>query len=909
MLSAAEFRDRVVACGIISPIRLDEILGKLSQNGPPPSAEQYANRLIDEDVLTAWQARQIVAGRGKYMLLESRYGLLDKLGQGGMAAVFRARDLKLGRQVVVKIPKPSVLERPSMLARFRKEVLANGRLEHPNIVRALDVGNDGKLHFIILELVDGENLHHLVRRKGPLPVEQALDYVRQVSEALEYASRQGVVHRDLKPSNMLVTADHHVKVLDMGLARLFSTDAIPGGDESVETVFTKAGTLVGTANYIAPEQAQNVHRADTRSDIYSLGCSLYELLAGQSPFRGRTPMETVVMHMTESAPRVKGAGREVQRLLDRMMAKEPDDRHASPTELLSDLRRCLRKVSGRKKARVTTQGIAAMTESIDDQQGKTGDPSLHLPADLPDWLAQDDAPRTRRRVPTPKAKILPDEFQGSPNGETKVCIPITPLSHRMAFADLINARRLADLIELGLDRFVRTPNIPSLLEVCQKPAIASCRRLQDGGRWSGTEVERLEILRRAIRDGVGYVELELDCAEHIAREGSTLRVISYTNTAGIPPNLREIHARASRLDADVVKLVLPIRTPHDAALVASIVQSSRVPTTVVGLGPSGPAAVLLGRRFRSPWTYTSLSRQTEGYPGAGSFFDLEDFYDARRVTTDTPFLVVSGEGERTLLTVRLLNDGFRQAGSRVRCLPLRIDRASELAQVASPLGLVGVVMEGETSTSLNSLLERRSRLVRAVGSADMLFLTERGWMGEHSFAKAAIDVIERVLPGDRSKWADRHVVFVGLSPPIRAMAFALLTEKARVTLIDRDRHRARRVATQLRAQSCTIGELPPGDCDVLVVNVQAGSELYADLTPEVLAEEGALLDLGKFPRTGDLANRAREQRAAQVADPIDVQLNRVQRILRRTTKCDVGIDDLGKALEGYDLEAMGSPLG
>jgi hypothetical protein len=263
-------------------------------------------------------------------LLAGRYQLLDHLGQGGMGAVFRARDRNLGRDVAVKILPAGKLTDSEAVARFRREALALARLSHPGIVQAHDSGQDGDQHFLVMELVEGRSLAAVLAEQGKVSPTRAADIGHQAARALGHAHRSGLVHRDVKPSNLLLLPDGTVKLLDLGLAR-FLQDQV--GDASL----TRAGAGMGTPDYCAPEQCRNAHTAGPRADVYSLGCTLYHLIAGRVPFPGSSLADKMEAHETrdptpleELCPEVPGG---LALTVGRMMAKRPEDRFASMGEV------------------------------------------------------------------------------------------------------------------------------------------------------------------------------------------------------------------------------------------------------------------------------------------------------------------------------------------------------------------------------------------------------------------------------------------------------------------------------------------------------------------------------------------------------------------------------------------------
>jgi serine/threonine protein kinase len=264
------------------------------------------------------------------LVRHERYRVVRLLGVGGMGAVYEAEHRVMQRPVALKVINRAYTANAAARERFRREVRAAARLSHPNIVTTYDAEDAGETHFLVMEYVEGTDLGRLVQERGPLPVDRACDYVRQAALGLQYAFEQGMVHRDLKPHNLMLTPDGRVKILDFGLARFASEAASAAG-------LTGTGLVLGTVDYIAPEQADNAHQADIRSDIYSLGCTLYHLLAGQPPFPSGTPIQKVMAHvekkpqpLTELRPDLPEGFMPV---LERMMAKKPKHRYQTPAEV------------------------------------------------------------------------------------------------------------------------------------------------------------------------------------------------------------------------------------------------------------------------------------------------------------------------------------------------------------------------------------------------------------------------------------------------------------------------------------------------------------------------------------------------------------------------------------------------
>lgn len=252
------------------------------------------------------------------------------IGGGGMGAVFRGRDLALQRTVAVKVLATQHATDGETQRRFEVEAQSAARLDHPNIARVHSVGEDRGMRYIVFEYIEGTNIRDLVAANGPLAVGDAVSFAIQITDALEHAWRRDVVHRDIKPSNILVTRDGLAKLVDMGLARLRQVD-----EASHE--LTASGTTLGTFDYIAPEQARDPRNADTRSDIYSLGCTLFYMLTGRPPFPEGTVVQKLLRHQGDDPPDLRaarpGAPVELARVLERMLAKRPEDRFADPRAL------------------------------------------------------------------------------------------------------------------------------------------------------------------------------------------------------------------------------------------------------------------------------------------------------------------------------------------------------------------------------------------------------------------------------------------------------------------------------------------------------------------------------------------------------------------------------------------------
>jgi serine/threonine-protein kinase len=281
--------------------------------------------------------------------LGNRYEVGELIGAGGMADVFQGRDTRLSRPVAIKILRRDLARDPAFLARFRREAHAAAGLNHPAIVSVYDTGEEraenGLLPYIVMEQVNGKTIREVIRSGERLPFTRAIAVIRGILEALEYSHRNGIVHRDIKPANVMLTSTGDVKVMDFGIARAL--------DDASATV-THAWTVVGTANYLSPEQARG-EVADSRSDIYSVGCLLYELLTGRPPFLGDTPVAIAYQHVSAEYLPVSELNEELPEGIDNIisgaLSKDPLARYQSASEMLDDINRLDRGEEVQKKIR------------------------------------------------------------------------------------------------------------------------------------------------------------------------------------------------------------------------------------------------------------------------------------------------------------------------------------------------------------------------------------------------------------------------------------------------------------------------------------------------------------------------------------------------------------------------------
>lgn len=337
--SVDSFLDVVRKSKVLDDEKLSLFIEQLSVEDPPlDRPEQVAQRLYKDGLLSYFQSRQLLQGRWRRFIIGQKYKLIELIGQGGMGAVYLCEHQALRRPVAVKVMPEDKVKAPGALERFQREARAISQLDHNNIVRAYDMGCDEGVHFMVMEYVDGVNLEKLISKHFKdqgLPLSRAAHYAVQTAMALQHAHEIGWVHRDIKPANILVDRYGCVKLLDLGLSRMFENDT-----DQLTKKFDE-GNVLGTADYIAPEQALDVSAADIRADIYGLGCTLYFLLAGRPPFHKGTVAQKLVWHQTKYPDHIRTVRpdlpEEINEILFRMIAKKPDDRYAEPLDVIEAL--------------------------------------------------------------------------------------------------------------------------------------------------------------------------------------------------------------------------------------------------------------------------------------------------------------------------------------------------------------------------------------------------------------------------------------------------------------------------------------------------------------------------------------------------------------------------------------------
>jgi 3-dehydroquinate dehydratase/shikimate dehydrogenase len=465
-----------------------------------------------------------------------------------------------------------------------------------------------------------------------------------------------------------------------------------------------------------------------------------------------------------------------------------------------------------------------------------------------------------------------------------ICISIAQESRRLALADMVNAAKQCDLIEVRLDRFAKAPEVGELVANKPKPVIFSCRRRQDGGEWEGSEEERLALLRQCIISKADYVEIEMDVADQIRKFPPAKRVISYTNFQETPADIADIYAEMQSKNPDVIKLVTLARTPEEAWPLVQILAKPALPTVVVGLGKPGLMLTVLGRKIGAPFTYAALEHGMEAYPGQPSVADLEKIYHYQAIGRSTRLIGVTGFGEQEVATVAVLNGALAHLGLAARCLPLQVGSMRVFRKVIDAVKLASVVVDSQHREAILEIASELQPEAAEAGGADLVVHQKDKWHGHHVLGRVAAVALEAAVPGTSTQerpLADRPVMIVGANATARALAFAVKERGAAVIVASRDRDKAHELAKAVEGRHIQFEALYSTMHDILAVCSEEKQPVASKARSEKMAIHAAelkpgmtVMDLTSMPRKSPLLREA-EARRCHVVSPRRVLLEQL----------------------------------
>jgi 3-dehydroquinate dehydratase/shikimate dehydrogenase len=452
-----------------------------------------------------------------------------------------------------------------------------------------------------------------------------------------------------------------------------------------------------------------------------------------------------------------------------------------------------------------------------------------------------------------------------------ICISIAQESRRLALADMLNAARQCDLLEVRLDRFGKAPEVGEMLAVRPKPVIMSCRRPRDGGLWDGSEDERLALLRQCIISKADYVEIELDVADQIRKFPPSRRVISYTNRDQTPANIADIYAQAQTKSPDIIKLTTLARTPEEAWPLVQILARAPVPTVVVGLGKPGVMLSVLGAKIGAPWTYAALERGMESHPDQPTVADLENVYHYRSINRATRFIGVTGFGERERATIAALNAAFAHLQLPARCLPMGVGNVRLFGKVIEAVKLAGAVIDAEHRQSILQIATEREPSAARTGAADLILHRDEKWHAADTQIPATVNALETVMKARGSSehpLAGRIVLIAGTGELAQMMARELKQHGSVLVIAGRDREAAHHLAQEMKCRFVQFEALYTTIHDVLIVCDEG------DIHPGYLKPSMTVLDLTAPLNKSSLLREA-EARGCAVVVPRELWLEQV----------------------------------
>lgn len=490
-----------------------------------------------------------------------------------------------------------------------------------------------------------------------------------------------------------------------------------------------------------------------------------------------------------------------------------------------------------------------------------------------------------------------------------ICISIAQESRRLALADMLNAAPQCDVLECRLDRFSKAPEIGELLANKPKPVIMSCRRQSDGGMWSGSEQDRIALLRQCIISKADYVEIELDIADQIRKFPPAKRVISYTNLSETPPDIAKIYEDAQKKGPDVIKLTTLARTVEEAWPLVQILAKQREPTVVVGLGKPGVLLNVLGRKLGAPWTYAALERGMEAYPGQPTANELESVYHYGAIGRSTRFVGVTGFEPQSKATVAAINAVLKDLDMPVRCLPLPMGKIAPFQKIIDAAKLTAVVVDPQHRGPILEISSEIEDAAQQSEAADVIVRKDEKWLAFNTLWRSALFELEAVL---RTKAASdkplegRIVMIVGPNALARSVAFGVKRRGGVPIIASRDPGAAQLAAKLFQCRHVQFEAIYSTMHDILVVCSEEREKLHekarsgeAGVHSGYLKPSMTVMDLTALPMQTRLIDDA-QLRGCTVVSPRQVLISQlayqVKLITGREPRDGILADALAQAI-------------
>ena len=456
-----------------------------------------------------------------------------------------------------------------------------------------------------------------------------------------------------------------------------------------------------------------------------------------------------------------------------------------------------------------------------------------------------------------------------------LCISVAPVSRKLAKADLLNAAGQCDLIELCLDHLLKEPDVGEMLQGIPKPILVACRRPQDGGKFEGTEEERMTLLRQAIVAGPEYIELDLETAAKVPRFGKTKRLVSVMSLDGPLEDVDAVYEESARVNADVIKFAWP--TPTFEAvwpLLKLLSQKRQVPLVGLGVGRAAVTLALIGRALDVPWSYAALERGLESIPGQPTVLELKETYCWDEIGPKTRFVGLVGPVDRQMaITARLLNAGFRALDERFRCLPLPIQSFDRLRERLERLKISALVIAPDFARAAAENADKLEGSAEPSGYADLMLHQQEGWVGCHTLWRHAVKALEARVgakDGNDSPLDRRSVLVIGSGGLAQSVAYGIQRHKAIVSITGPNDKAAQQLASHFNCRHVAFHNLYDTLADVVVIAdpVQMGHGKM-DINAGYFRSTMTVMDLTAMLEDTPILEEVRG-RGCRVVEPVSV---------------------------------------
>ena len=482
-----------------------------------------------------------------------------------------------------------------------------------------------------------------------------------------------------------------------------------------------------------------------------------------------------------------------------------------------------------------------------------------------------------------------------------ICISVTPESRQLAKVDIYNAANQCDLVEVCLDRLAKEPDVKDMISGCKKPVLISCRPPQEGGKFDGTEDERMQLLRQAILAGPDYIELDPASAMKIPRFGKTQRVISFASLTRPLNDVEEAFDEATRCKADIVKFTWPTEILESAwPLLAVVSQKRLLPVVGLGLGRCGLTFSLLGRKYGSPWIYAALEKGMEAFPGQPTVGELDDIYRWRQVDSKTRFIGVAGEGIEEVAISKVMNAAFDLSGMNTRCLPLDFKSLDRIPKMLDVLKVPAIISTPQAGRRVMGLAATGDDVTKVAQFSDVVIKSGDGWQAHNLVWKSAIRSLEVKLGKQSSEdrpLDKRNTLIIGSGGLAISISQGVRKRQGLVSICSGDDVEAQKIAA-----ACDIRYVPsPQLYDTLfdVVILTTGSMDFGSkkspLNPALLRPNICFMDLSALPGESSFTNEAR-QRGCKVVEPAEVFRDYIGSLFKALTGQDIPPDAITQGL-------------